>query len=341
MARSSRDSQWHVLRRCLAIIRRVQRGPTDWRGLVEAVLQEEPEAYGQKDELAKPDLLHDDLNRIRKNLFVDIRADPRTKTYFINRLDQAWLDLPAEDVATIAWLEQAFGPNSPRHEAVQQFLERLRFYVPDERRRELEQQRTALTLELGQQDDDRISAEVELKLQEALARRLQVEFDYLSPQNESGQPRRHVVDIFEPPRFEPSLGHYYVRGWCYYNVGLEGRFDVGAYVAYRLGRISRVRFTSNRLPPSPPAAKRYRVEYWLSAAVARQGVTRRRWIDIETIGGQADESVIVHGFADDIFFAVQELMHYRYHCQVRGGPEMVAAMREAVKKMADLYQIRE
>lgn len=338
MARGNRDSQWHVLRRCLAIIRRVQRGPTDWRGLVEAVLHDERGAYGQKDELARLNLLHDDLRRIRNYLFVNIRADPRTKEYFINGLERALLDMPAEDVTTMAWLEQAFGPNSPRHEAVQQFLERLRFYLPDERRRELERQRTALILELGQQDDDRLSPEVELKLQEALARRLRVEFDYLSPQNETGQPRHHVVDIFEPPRFEATLGHYYVRGWCHYNAGQADRFDVGAYVPYRLGRVSNLRFTSNRLPASPPQAKRYQVEYWLSAQVARQGVTRRRWIDIETVERQADESVIVHGVTDDVFFAVQELMHYRYHCQVRGGPEVVAHMREAVQKMADLYK---
>lgn len=339
MAHGSRDSQWYVLRRCLAIIRRVQRGPTDWRGLVEAVLNEEPEAYGQKDEFAKPDLLHDDLSRIRNYLFVDIRADPRTKEYFINGLERALLDLPAEDMATLAWLEQAFGPNSPRQEAVQQFLGRLRFYLSDERRRELERQRTALILELGQQDDDRLSSEVELKLQEALARRLQVEFDYLSPQNETGQPRRHVVDIFEPPRFEATLGHYYVRGWCHYNAGPAERFDVGAYVPYRLGRMSNLRFTSNRLPASPPQAKRYQVEYWLSAKIARQGVTRRRWIDIETFERQTDESVIVHGVTDDIFFAVQELMHYRHHCQVHGGPEMLAHMQETVQKMADLYKL--
>ncbi len=338
MAYGLRDSQWYVLRRCLAIIRRVQRGPTDWRGLVEAVLSEEQEAYGQKDELSKPDLLHDDLRRIRTHLFVDIRADPRTKEYFINGLERALLDMPTEDIATLAWLEQAFGPNSPRHEAVQQFLGRLRFYLSDERRRELERQRTALILELGQQDDDRLSPEVELKLQEALARRLQVEFDYFSPQNETGQPRRHVVDIFEPPRFEATLGHYYVRGWCHYNAGQTERFDVGAYVPYRLGRMSNVRFTSNRLPASPPPAKRYQVVYWLSAKIARQGVTRRRWIDIETFERQADESVIVHGVTDDVFFAVQELMHYRHHCQVRGGPEVLARMQATVQKMADLYK---
>lgn len=342
MTQKGRDSQWYVLRRCLAIIRRVQRGPVDWRGLVEAVLREEPDAYGQKDELTRPDLLHDDLARIRNYLHIDIRADPRTKTYFINGLDRALLDLSPEDVATMAWLEQAFGPNSPRQEAVRQFLERLRFYLPDERRRELEQQRTELVMELGQQDDDLLSPEVELKLLEARTRRLQVEFDYLSSENETGQPRRHVVDVFEPPRFEPTLGHYYLHGWCHYNAGPDNvPFKIEAYKPYRMGRISNVHFTSNRLPASPPPARLYQVEYWLSAKVARQGVTRRRWIDIKDIEKQADESRIVRGVTDDVFFAVQELMHYRYHCQVRGGPEMAAQMHEAVQKMAELYEICE
>lgn len=330
------------MRRCLAMIRRVQRGPTDLRGLVKTVLEAEgEEAYGSSQELMSPDLVHDDLARIRNNLYVNIRADPVTREYAIQELDRPLLDLPDEDLATIAWLQQTFNPNSPRHREVWGLLERLRFYLAPERRLKIEQQRTALVLELAQQDDDRISAEVELKLQEALARRLQVEFDYLSPQNETGQSRRHVVDVFEPPRFEPTLGHYYLRGWCHYNVGPEDRFDVGAYVPYRLGRVSNLHFTSSRLPPSPPKARRYTVEYWLSAQIARQGVTRRRWIDIETIEQQTNKEVMVRGFTDDIFFAVQELMHYRYHCRVLGGLELLEQMTETVRKMAELYQQKE
>jgi len=47
MTRGPRESTWLVLSRCLAIIRRVQRGPATWRDLVQAVRQEVgEEAYG-------------------------------------------------------------------------------------------------------------------------------------------------------------------------------------------------------------------------------------------------------------------------------------------------------
>jgi len=37
MPRGKRESHWLVIRRCLAIVRRVQRGPACWEELVEAV----------------------------------------------------------------------------------------------------------------------------------------------------------------------------------------------------------------------------------------------------------------------------------------------------------------
>ena len=271
---------------------------------------------------------------------VNLRADPKTKEYTITELDRPLLDLPPEDVRTLAWLEQTFKPGTPHHKAVQGLAEHLRFYLPIERRADIEQQRTVYVLELGQQDDDRIDPEVEIKLRHALSRRLRVEFDYLSPQNETGRPCRHEVDVFEPPRFEPSLGHYYVRGWCHTAVDASNQqVQVERYLAYRLGRISAVRLLPYKLPSAPRPAKRYRVEYRLTAAVARQGVTRRRWIGFDAVDPQPDGSHIVRGATDDLFFALQELMHYRHHCVVLGGPELLQMMRETVQKMAEVYEI--
>lgn len=224
------------------------------------------------------------------------------------------LDLPDQDLATLAWLEQTFHPTSPQHEAVGSLLERLRFYLAPERRRVIEQQRTALIVELGPLDEDQISPEVEASLMEALTWRRRVELAYVSAEGESDDPRRHVVDFYEPPRFEAALGHYYLLGWCHYRVGPEGRRDINAYRAYRLGRIRQVELLPNHLQPSPPLAKTYQVVYALTPTAARQGVTRRR---------------------------LQELLHYRYHCRVLGGPELLAEMQETIKKMAASYSLGE
>jgi predicted DNA-binding transcriptional regulator YafY len=341
MAQGKRESEWQVIRRCLAIIRRIQQGEATRDDLIRAVLAAVPEAYSEATGPQLHKRFHSDLARIRNHLWIEVQANPRTKQYSIRDMNQPLLALPDTDLKTIAWLEQTFGPGTPHHPQIGAFLERLRFFLAAEQRLTIEQQRTSLVLELGQQDDDPLSPEVEHKLQIALARRQRVEFDYFSPQFETGQARRHVVDIFEPPRFEPMLGHYYVHGWCHYSVGPQGQFEAGYYIPYRLGRIKNLRPLPARLPPAPPPAKRFAVTYWLTAEVARYGVTRRRWIYFDSGGveRQADGSVIVTGATDSPFFAQLELMHYRHNCRVLGGPELLQAMRNTVKKMAQLYEI--
>ena len=71
MTRGTRESKWLVMRRCLAIIQRVQRGPADRKALVQAVLdQEGAEAYGQTEGQPLHKRLHNDLGRIRHSLYI-------------------------------------------------------------------------------------------------------------------------------------------------------------------------------------------------------------------------------------------------------------------------------
>ena len=336
--RGKRESQWLVMRRCLAIIRRLQQGPAGWKALIEAVLAEDEEAYSQITGQALYKRLRNDLDRLRNNLYIDIRADRRSGEYTIHNLDTPLLDLSDEDLMTLAWLEQTFNPNSPKYREVRAFLQRLQLYLPPARRGQIEQQRTALVLNLGQRDEDRIDPQVETGLNQALARRQRVEFDYLSPQHEDEQPRRHIVDIFEPAYFDTERGHYYVYGWCHYAVTPTGQESVEDYITYRLGRIHNLKLLPHKLPPSPPIPKQYPVKYWLAPEVARYGVTQRRWITIERVEAQAD-GAIIYGATPHPFFAVQELMHYRHNCRVLGGAEMLQRMRNTVQEMANLYKI--
>ncbi len=338
MARGNRESQWLVIRRCLAIVRRLQRGPATWQQLVAAVRADEPEAYGLTEGRPLYKRFRRDVERLRDSLGVDIRADRRTNEYTLIEADPPLLDLPDADVATLAWLEQTFSPASPHYREVRALLGRLQSYLSAERRAQLDQQRTALVLDLGQRDEDRLDPEVEAGLREALVRRRRVEFDYTSPSHEDGHPRRHVADIYEPAYFDPERGHYYVYGYCHYAVTPTGRDRVENYIVYRLGRMQNLKLLPDKLPPSPPLPKQYPVRYWLAARVARGGVTQRRWIIIERVE-PVDDGVIVHGTTPHPFFAVQELMHYRENCRVLGGSELVTRMRDSVARMADLYGI--
>ncbi len=125
--RGRRESGWLVARRCLAIVRRAQRGPAAWRELLQAVwAQEGAEAYGSGPERAQRLRLQKDLERIRNHLGVDLYYDRELGGYAVREAQFALLDLSDEDLATIAWLGETIGPETPQPDAVQALPGRLR-----------------------------------------------------------------------------------------------------------------------------------------------------------------------------------------------------------------------
>jgi predicted DNA-binding transcriptional regulator YafY len=299
--------------------------------------EERPEVYGEPgDEKALRLRLEKDLGRIRRNLMVDLYFDRQADGYVIKDTWMPLLDLPDEDLATIAWLEQTFGHDSPKHDEVHALLGRLRFYLAPKRRGEIERQRTALRVDLGQRDEDDIPSAVWEGLMEALAKRQRIEFYYRSPQQEDGEARRHIVDPHEC-YFDTVRGHYYLRGWCHYTDGPVGRYDQQKYFYYRLGRIHGLKLLPDKLPPFPPSAPRYRIVYELAPQVARLGITYHRRIEVDEIERREDGSVVVRGETDNVFWAARTLLYYGPNCKVLGGPEMRWEMRKIVRKMAEMY----
>lgn len=348
MARGKRESEWLVIKRCLALIRRLQRGPATRGQLLEAMLAVERQgadaltveqarklAAEPGEALARR--LEHDLARIRNEFGVVIRFDRRQGSYAITDTWTGLLDLPDDDLATMAWLEETFGLDSPQHDEVHALLSRLRLYLGMDRRGEILRRRDALRLEFEQRDNDEIPLETWEQLGRALGRRLRIEFDYLSPEYGDGLPRRHVADPYEAPYFNPGTGHFYLWAWCQSETGAEGRKTPRDYYHYRLGRMQNVRVLPDKLPPYAPRAPRYEVVYHLAPRVARTGVSRPRDIVVDAIEPQADGGAIVRGTTESIFWAIQSLMHYRENCRVLGGPELLAAMRETVKMMAKMY----
>ena len=158
MSRGKRESDWTVIRRCLAIVRRVQRGPAGREELVRAVLaQEGAEAYGGVEGRALQRRVENDLGRIRERLQIDVNFDRDAGGYAIRDTWLPLLDLPGEDLQTMAWLEQIFEQDSPQHDEVHALLGRLRSWLSPQRRGEVERCRTALEVDLGRRDEDRLS----------------------------------------------------------------------------------------------------------------------------------------------------------------------------------------
>jgi len=76
MSRGRRESQWLVIRRCLAILYRTQRGPARWEELIQAgLLQEGPAAYGEVEGETLHRRFENDLWRIRDSLRADTCFD--------------------------------------------------------------------------------------------------------------------------------------------------------------------------------------------------------------------------------------------------------------------------
>jgi predicted DNA-binding transcriptional regulator YafY len=334
----TRESQWAVLRRCLAIIRRVQRGPAQWTDLVRAVCRQEgAEAYGPDQGDTQHRRLEKDLERIRGHLDIELHYDRRAEAYAIGGDGLPLLDLPDDDLATLAWLQQTFEPDAPNHDAVQALLDRLQLYLGPERREAVERQRSTLAVDLGQRDEDGIAETVWDGLTRALVQRRRIEFLYASPQQTDVTPRRHVVDPYER-YFDTTRGHYYLRGWCRETQGPRGRRLQECYFDYRLGRMRDLQVLPDKLPPQAPPATHYAVEYELSPRVARLGVTRQPGIEILTVEQRPDGGALVHGRTTDPFLAVQSLLHYGPNCCVLGGQEVLGHMQAVVKRMAESYR---
>ena len=337
MSPGKRESQWLVMRRCLAIIRRAQRGPASWEEMVQAVLaQEGPDAYGETEGEALHRRLENDLKRIRHNLMVDLNFDRRAGGYVIDDTWMPLLDLPDEDLTTVAWLEQTFDHDSPQHDEVHALTGRLRLYLGLERLAAVERCRTALTVDIAQRDRDHISPAVWNGLTEALLQQRRVEFLYLSPGYEDGKPRRHVADPYER-RFDPARGHYYLHAYCRSVHEPDGSKEPRRYVTYRVGRILELTVLPHKLSAVRPPAPLYVVQYELAPQVARLGVSRLVWIQVEAVEERADGSCLVSGTTGSLFWAVRALLHYGPTCRVLGGPEMLREMRRIVSEMAAVY----
>ncbi|MBC7227427.1 MAG: WYL domain-containing protein [Thermoflexales bacterium] len=337
MAQRIRESTWLVISRCLAIIRRVQRGPATWRELVEAVCREVgEEAYGEAGGKALRRRLENDLARIRERLGVELRYSRQEKGYIIYSLWTPLLDLPDEDLRTMAWLGRIFDEESPYYDEVHAFLNRIVFYLGHRRAPTVARYREGLEMDLRQRDEDEIPAEAMARLERAVAEKRWVEFDYLSPQYEDGAPRRHQV---APVRvyFDPGRGHYYLYGWCRNISGPQGVTECQEYLYYRVGRIRRLRLLPDVIPPMLPRGRAYPVVYELAPEIARLGVTRHPEITVHGVEQREDGSAVVRGETQNLFWAVQRLLQYGAGCRVLGGPELLAEMRRVVREMAKWY----
>ncbi len=340
MTTPRRESHWFVMRRCLAIIRRLQRGAASRRELIDISCAQD-DVCREATEASLDKRLHKDLTRIRKHIGVAIQYDRSSHLYTLGALeDMALLDLPDAALDVMAFLSETFDAEAPQHDKVRLLLDTLKGFLSEARRRDLARRRSSLQVDLKRKDADMIDPEVRRALERACIERRRVEFLYRSPTQKDGQPRRHEVEPYELT-FDTVRRHYYLRGFCLYTDGPRGRRDQSCFMHYRLGRIvtGSVTVLPQKMPPMPRRVPKYPVRYTLSPEIARFGVTH--YFDDMVVESRDDGSALVHGYTYDVFSATRTLLHYGPGCRVLGGSEMLREMQRLVENMAKVYELIE
>ncbi len=331
----ARDSSWLVVRRGLAIVHRLLRGPATKLELLQAVRQRVgPDAYSDVECAAHHALKHDRA-ALKRHLGIEVAYDRRGGHYWLASLGETpWLDLPDDDLAAIALLYKTFTRAGVEGHRVTSFLQRITDLLPQERLAALRP--AELSVELREVDDQPVSARVLDIVRRALRERRRLGFRYASTQDEII--RYHEV---EPHEVTLRRGHYYLTAYHLTSRAPgEAALGVGRRVDFRLQGMlddDRLCVLPERLPPGPRPQKEYELRYRLRRPAVRHGVSQHFPNMHVTMlpNGEAE----VQAMTMNVWEAVHTLLAYGENCVVLGGPEVLRLMRQRVAAMAKNYEL--
>lgn len=332
-----RGSDWRSFRRCLAIARRLLKGPATPAELIQFVLDVEGEAAYSSEKSAREKAFKRDRESLRARLGVDFSYSPTAGTYTLTDPGPVFqFELSEASIRAVALLNQTFGGQVGEHSEIQNFLEELTAALPLETRRGLENPVVPLDLALLQSvDPNGISQQVWTTAWRAVKTHRRLSFNYLSPTYADRRTRFHDV---MPYRIQYQWGHWYLRAYRVLRRDLDGQEDrQGAHLRYRLSYVqddAQLSVSPSRMsePPRPP---RYRVHYRLLPPLSR-GVISQHFDEMQ-VKLLEDESVEVTGWCDDDWQAGRTLLSYGQYCVVLGGAEVLDWMERTIRGMKMNY----
>lgn len=333
------ESKWHVLRRCLAILQRLQKGPVDRIGLMQAVRELVIDPYGDGSEDAKRKRFDRDIENLRTQLLVQISCGPPDYKYqLVDPGPFAGIGLSPDALYGLAFLLNSFSSEDSITNVVQPLLDGILNMLPASQQRELAKFSTTLELGLQRLDSGEIAPIVWQKVRLAVQRHQLLRFNYIARRHEERLPRTHIV---EPYRFRFFRGHYELKAYCRHwsNPYGQERHDTG-WFRYRLDQIQPegIEILPDKLPVGQRAQRLIAVRYRLSPTLARGGVSQ--YLEEMKVSEPDDIGwVEVSGKTDDLFEAERVFLAYGEHCMVLEPTELARKMRQTVEKMAKLYQI--
>ena len=335
--RGTSESVWHVARRCLAVINRLQQEPATKGELLDVTYRvEDPDA--PQTALAKR--FEKDKVRLWENLGVQIRYDKSVKGYVITERERPLLNLSDTDIETLAFLADTFQPDSPHAPEVHKLIDQLVDWLPVERQKLFKrlsgQQPTA---DLRQRDSEEIAPDVWEAALEAWQAKQELQFDYLSSQHDDGIRRQHHVQPWD--LYFTDRGHWQLRGFCLFNDGPFGPWSPNDYINYRVSRIvpGSMKILPRKLPGVRPHGRPQEAIFELAPTIARFGVSmRKELIDEPEVLPLDDGWVRVTGKTYDVFHLARNLLYYGKNCRVLGGETLLKEMRSLVTGLAKIYR---
>ncbi|NJO84816.1 MAG: WYL domain-containing protein [Blastochloris sp.] len=327
-----RGSEWHVVARCGALLRRLLRGEASTDELI-AVIRAHDADDTPQDQLSSR--LEADLKRLRERMGCQIDYIRTERVYRLTNLEGGLIDLSDEALDGLAFLNSTFAPSDiPQRDAVLRLLNEVTHLLPNDRQHESARRRVGLEIDLRSRDSSSVDPELLEKLTYACSAHHEIEFLYRSPSQADEQPRRHRV---EPMRcyLEPTRRHYRLEAFCLEINGPNGVWAANKVMDYRLERMSEV----HRLPKRfVPRTRRAGVEvvYVLSANLARlRDVTGI--VEDSHVIYEPDGRATIHMISHNLLMDLKTLLAYGAECQVIGGEAAVREMRTLVQGLAALY----
>lgn len=341
LKRGTRGSEWLSVRRSLAILHRLTRGPASSVELIAAVQQTVgQEAYPASPSAARAAFKHDRDN-LRHQLGADWRFDHSSGEYsLIDPGPFGWLELSPRGLGALRLLAHTFMGELGDLASVQELLDDLIGRLSPQARLTLESGSDPVELDFLQNIEvDPPRTLVQELVTRAVQSQRKLGFNYLSPQISDELPRYHVV---APQRLRFRRGHWYL-----YAYGLTVREPDGTVQMdgiHRRFRLSRVQddgqlalFPGKSSPVRP--APRFLVRYRLLGPLSRSPVSRH--FEAMQVSRQPDGSLIVEGYTYDDWEAAQLLLSYGENCLVLGGVEVLERVITAVRGMGKNYGIDE
>jgi hypothetical protein len=333
--RGDRQSEWLVIARCLAVLRRLMLGDANTSDLIAIIREYEDQAATPSDEQLH-DKMEKDIKRLRDSLHHDIQYIRAEKVYHLAQLAHPLIDLPDESLRALAFLEKTFSDAAiPYHDEVMKLLHFIRFALPEARAEQVGKIRGLLEVELNARDSKAIAPELLEKVSRACSAHHEIEFLYLSPRHIDGKPRRHRV---EPYRLylEPVRRHYMLDAFQLEISEPYQKFPNRMGSPYRLERISDLKVLPKRFVPRQLRPEGKEIIYRLAPSIARLRDIIPH-IPESQIEYLPDGSAEVYAVSYNLFNDLRGLLHYGANCQVLGGEEALAEMKKLVHGLSAMY----